>query len=239
MPASQYVHPEFGFLCPTPRFRRRLRLALACLAVAGIGAGVVAAPGGLKLDAALTPVDQASIGDSIPAPSLTPFVGTQRARCSRRTGRRGQTILRGRHPVRARLWSRQARKPRMVRVPTDRPAIAAVPLGRIASPREHHRRAVPAASAGQPRRLGEIGRSQSSPPQPRRSLTRRLPHPRRRRGRRNVRRNAAIPTGTALRPGARFGSTIGQRAATHQGSATTGGVDMVRPVSGHAGASTF
>ena len=32
---SQYVHPEFGFFCPTPRFRRRLRVALACLVVAG------------------------------------------------------------------------------------------------------------------------------------------------------------------------------------------------------------
>ena len=80
---------------------------------------------------------------------------------------------------------------------------------------------------------------QWSPPQARRSLTRRLPHPRRRKNRRTVRRNAAIPTGTALRPGARFGSTIGQRAATHQGSATTGGADMVRPVSGNVGASTF
>src|SRR5438132_1090899 len=28
MPASDYIHPEFGFFCPTPRFRRRLRVAL-------------------------------------------------------------------------------------------------------------------------------------------------------------------------------------------------------------------
>ena len=33
VPASQYAHPEFGLLCPTPRFRRRLHLALAGLVV--------------------------------------------------------------------------------------------------------------------------------------------------------------------------------------------------------------
>ncbi len=33
-PASHYIHPEFGFFRPTPRFRRRLRVALACLVVA-------------------------------------------------------------------------------------------------------------------------------------------------------------------------------------------------------------
>jgi hypothetical protein len=38
MPASQYIHPEFGFFCPAPRLRRRLRVVLACLAMAGVGA---------------------------------------------------------------------------------------------------------------------------------------------------------------------------------------------------------
>ena len=239
VPASQYVHPEFGFLCPTPRFRRRLRLALACLAVAGIGAGVMAAPGGPKLDAALTPVDQASIGDSIPAPSLTPFVGTQRVVVQGAPAAADKPSCVGDTRSERDCGLVKPRKPRMVRVPTDRPAIAAVPLGRIAPPprASSTRRSPPPAPGNKATRRNRA--KQWSPPQARRSLTRRLPHPRRRKGRRTVRRNAAIPTGTALRPGARFGSTIGQRAATHQGSATTGGADTVRPVSGNAGASTF
>ena len=159
MPASQYVHPEFGFLCPTPRFRRRLRLALACLAVAGIGAGVLAAPGGPKLDAALTPVDQASIGDSIPAPSLTPFVGTQRAVVQGAPAAADKPSCVGDTRSERDCGLVKPRKPRMVRVPTDRPAIAAVPLGRIAPPprASSTRRSPPPAPAS--RQLGEIGRS--------------------------------------------------------------------------------
>jgi hypothetical protein len=136
VPASQYVHPEFGFLCPTPRFRRRLRLALACLAVAGIGAGVLAAPGGPKLDAALTPVDQASIGDSIPAPSLTPFVGTQRA------------VVQGAPAA--------ADKPSCV---GDTRSERDCGLVKPRKPREHHRRDGPRRQRRPTRRLGEIGRS--------------------------------------------------------------------------------
>ena len=28
MPSARYVHPEFGYFCPTPRFRRKVRVAL-------------------------------------------------------------------------------------------------------------------------------------------------------------------------------------------------------------------
>ena len=158
VPASQYVHPEFGFLCPTPRFRRRLRLALACLAVAGIGAGVMAAPGGPKLDAALTPVDQASIGDSVPAPSLTPFVGTQRAIVQGAPAAADKPSCVGDTRSERDCGLVKPRKPRMVRVPTDRPAIAAVPLGRIAPPPASIiDEMIPAASAGQPGDLAKSG----------------------------------------------------------------------------------
>ena len=57
MPASHNVHPEFGLLCPTPRFRRRLRLVLASLVVAGLGAGVMAATGGSKPETAANRVN--------------------------------------------------------------------------------------------------------------------------------------------------------------------------------------
>ena len=41
---DQYVHPEFGFFCPTPRLRRELRIAFVCILFGAIGGalGVVA-----------------------------------------------------------------------------------------------------------------------------------------------------------------------------------------------------
>ncbi len=74
MPASHYIHPEFGFFCPIPRFHRRLRGALACLVVAGVGAAVMATADGPKLAAAVTRADEASIAaETTPATSLAPF----------------------------------------------------------------------------------------------------------------------------------------------------------------------
>src|SRR5262245_45484690 len=40
-PMSQYVHPEFGFFCPSPGLRRWLRLAVAVVAVGGLAVGVM------------------------------------------------------------------------------------------------------------------------------------------------------------------------------------------------------
>ena len=74
MPASRYIHPEFGFFCPTPPFRRRLRVALACLVVAGVGATVMATADGLKLAAAVTRADEASTAETTPATSLAPLL---------------------------------------------------------------------------------------------------------------------------------------------------------------------
>ena len=71
MPASYYVHPEFGFFCPTRRLRRRLRVALACLVVAGVGAAVMATA---KLAAAVKRADEASIAETTPATSLAPLL---------------------------------------------------------------------------------------------------------------------------------------------------------------------
>src|SRR4051812_49982112 len=72
VPASHYSHPEFGLLCPTPRFRRRLHLALAGLVVGALGVGVMAARDGTKSDTAATGTDVAVIGTmpgTSPAPS--------------------------------------------------------------------------------------------------------------------------------------------------------------------------
>jgi hypothetical protein len=42
---GKYLHPEFGYLCPTPRFRRDLRVAFFTIVLgAGIGAVTVVVP---------------------------------------------------------------------------------------------------------------------------------------------------------------------------------------------------
>jgi hypothetical protein len=45
---AQYVHPEFGYFCPTPRLRRELRIAFASILVGAISgaAGVIALSAG-------------------------------------------------------------------------------------------------------------------------------------------------------------------------------------------------
>ena len=136
MPASHYIHPEFGFFCPTPRFRRRLGVALACLVVAGVGAGVMATADRPQLAAAVTRANEASIAETTPATSLAPFAavvprlpivaGAQttadKPSCVGDTRTEGNCV------------SVKLRKPRMVWVANDRPAIAAVALGHSAAP---------------------------------------------------------------------------------------------------------
>ena len=136
MPASHYIHPEFGFFCPTPRFRRRLRVALACLVVAGIGAAVMGTADRPKLTAAVTRANEASIAETTPATSLAPFdavvprlpivAGAQT------TADKPSCV--GYTPTGGNCVSVKLRKPRMVWVANDRPAIAAVALGRSAAP---------------------------------------------------------------------------------------------------------
>jgi hypothetical protein len=153
VPASQYIHPEFGLFYPTPRFRRQLRVALACLVVAGVGTTLMDRAERPELDAAVTRVDAASIVETFPATSLTPFVPLSS----------NQTVVEGARPASDKprcvgdaladldgnCVSIKLRKPRMVRVATDRAAIAAVALGRTASLSDSNiDAALPASSAG-------------------------------------------------------------------------------------------
>ena len=109
MPASHYIHPEFGFFCPTPRFRRRLRVALACLVVAGIGAAVMGTADRPKLTAAVTRANEASIAETTPATSLAPFDAVvPRLPIVAGADHRGQAVLRRLHPDRGQLRFRQA-----------------------------------------------------------------------------------------------------------------------------------
>lgn len=141
MSASHHVHPEFGFLCPTPRFRRRVRLVLAGLVVAGLGAGVMAAIDGSKQDAA-------SFAEGVPATSQMPSatVGARALVVEGAQTAADKPACVGDTSSDACLFVKP-RKPRMVRVATDRPAIAAVALGRSAPPAIGMLDAPPASAA--------------------------------------------------------------------------------------------
>ena len=137
MPASHNVHPEFGLLCPTPRFRRRLRLVLAGLVVAGVGAGVMAATGGSKPETAANRVDAAYLAGTVPAASIPPSSATAGSRTAVVAGAptaAEKPACVGDTRSEASCLAVKLRKPRMVRVATDRPAIAAVAIGRSAAP---------------------------------------------------------------------------------------------------------
>ena len=171
VPASHYIHPEFGFFCPTPRFRRRLRVALACLVVAGVGAAMMAtADRPPKLAAAITRADEASIAETTPATSLAPFAAvvprlpnvagaqTTADPCVGDTRTEGNCV------------SVKLRKPRMVWVANHRPAIAAVALGRSAAPTTGNIDAALLAartsSQGDPARPGEAAVAAASSTEP-------------------------------------------------------------------------
>jgi hypothetical protein len=115
-------------------------------------------------DAAVTRVDAASIVETVPATSLTPSAPLSSNR----------TVVEGTHSasdkprcvgdaladLNGNCVSVKLRKPRMVRVATNRPAIAAVALGRTASlPTSNIDAALPAASAG---RQGDPEKSSQS-----------------------------------------------------------------------------
>ncbi|HZN32096.1 MAG TPA: hypothetical protein VFB88_22270 [Xanthobacteraceae bacterium] len=124
MPASYNVHPEFGFLCPTPRFHRRVRLVLAGFVAAGLGAGVLAATYSSRQEMTTNRVDAPSVAVTMPATVLASPQGTQAL--AGKPGCVSDT------QSDANCFSVKPRKPRMVRVATDRPALAGVALGRTA-----------------------------------------------------------------------------------------------------------
>ena len=166
MPHAHFVHPEFGLLCPTPRLRRKLRLGFACLIFALIGGAVLRASN-------LPPNTNSSSANSPSANSSSAITAAHRdegAATSADAGRLPAATLATRPSLPAiaetgpvkndcahdsalhRTWAHLdgkcagsiARKPRTVRVETDRPPIAAIAIGRIAAP---ERVAEPASSA--------------------------------------------------------------------------------------------
>ena len=141
MPAAHYVHPEFGLLCPTPRLRRKLRSVFACTILALFGgavlraantppsdnfpsansSSVIAAAGredsaAASPDAGQAPAASLATRPSVPADAET---GAAKSACEQ-----GSSLHRTWAYLDGKCVAGKARKPRTVRVETDRPWLA-------------------------------------------------------------------------------------------------------------------
>lgn len=134
MPAAHDLHPDFGLLCPTPRVRRRMRVAVGCVLLALVAGAVLQArlsPPRTLTSALLEREPVADSGQApaaiIAAPSLREGAepGLGNTDCERdNSAHRTWAYFKGRCGV------NRARKP--LRVPTDRPPLAGIALGRTA-----------------------------------------------------------------------------------------------------------
>ncbi len=139
MPSARYVHPEFGYFCPTPRFRRKLCVALAGMVLGAIGVALLRA--GPDLSSAHSPASgsAAMMARVVSATEIGP-----------EAGRASQAVALGLRPALSQspracednTWAYldgkcaagKERKLRIVRVPTNRPAMATIALGRTSAP---------------------------------------------------------------------------------------------------------
>jgi hypothetical protein len=136
MPSARYVHPEFGYFCPTPRFRRRLRVLLSCMIVGGIGFAV------LRAGQDLTAAHSAASGNAAMMARAEIAPEAARTSDSAALGLRPALNQGLKTSCEEDTWAYldgkcvagKERKPRMVRVPTNRPALATIPLGRGGAP---------------------------------------------------------------------------------------------------------
>jgi len=154
MPAAHHVHPEFGLLCPTPRLRRKLRIAFACMVFALMGVAVMRAsnlsPSARTIAGLAEGASAGTTPDAGQAPAVTlaaqpsrtegAETGAVKIACEQdSSAHHTWTYLDGK------CVAGKARKPRIVR--TDRPAIAAIAIGRTsAAPESALKPTSPAAS---------------------------------------------------------------------------------------------
>jgi len=136
---SQYVHPEFGFFCPSPGLRRWLRITLAAVVLGGIGLAVMATGRDSDADgvAAVAAADMRAAPETSVPVTFTP-VAAVAPRSSVAAGAQAAadkpSCLGDTASGDGKCAMEKPRKPRMVRVPGNRPAIASIPLGRTAAP---------------------------------------------------------------------------------------------------------
>ena len=135
---SQYVHPEFGFFCPSPGLRRWLRLLVAAVAVGGIAVGVMSTGRDSDADsaAAVAAADARAATETTLPVTFTPVatvVSRSSAAVGAQTAADKASCLGDAASADGKCALEKPRKPRMVRV-GNRPAIASIPLGRTAAP---------------------------------------------------------------------------------------------------------
>jgi hypothetical protein len=160
MPRPRYVHPEFGFFCPTPRFRRVLRVALVGVVFTAIGIAVWGAThdsdsalGVARVDAGASPAigQEATVvpvvaAEAKPSRTQAPATEAAKASCAQDASADGKCTM-------------GKRKMRMVRVATERPAIANLAIGRSSAPLAS---AEPAPGVGVPNSQGDLSPSRSA-----------------------------------------------------------------------------
>jgi hypothetical protein len=132
---ARNLHPEFGYLCRSRRRRRRLRSAVAFVALALIaGAGSVAVRLAGHDERPLQAMALAP-GEGIPSRSQARAYVQVAPPAAEPLSASGETTASACRDARSqhldgKCGSPRMRKPRIVRVPVERPAIAAIPLGR-------------------------------------------------------------------------------------------------------------
>jgi hypothetical protein len=123
------------------------------------------------LDAVVARVDEASIVETVPPMGLAPFagVGTGLTTAVQAPAAADKPPCVGNTQSVGNCVAVNLRKPRMVRVAINRPAIAAIPIGRTASPPASNiDAALPAASTGgqdDPEKSGHAAPASSTEPQ--------------------------------------------------------------------------
>lgn len=180
MPSAHYVHPEFGYFCPTPRFRRKVRLVLVCMVLGAIGVAMLRAGHDpvAMLRAGHDPDDSKS-PDSSSALMMTRVDGGSGAEAGSQAGPAPATGALGLRPALSQgpktaceedTWAYldgkciagKERKARVVRVPGNRPAIATIPIGRSPAPVAGAAEPAPPIAAGPDNRKGDLLPSKSA-----------------------------------------------------------------------------
>jgi len=118
VPSAYAVHPEFGYLCPSARLRRRMRVCFVLTVLALIAGARSVLPTSHTHDPGVGAIaDQASL------PASTSLAAANSSSCAESTteSRDGKCLS-------------SMPKMRVVHAATNSPAIARIPLGRTASP---------------------------------------------------------------------------------------------------------
>jgi hypothetical protein len=133
MPAAHSMHPEFGLLCPTPRLRRRVRIIVACAVLGLIAIAVLRASNSPPSAITRAAGEDAASAAQDAGPAATLAVPSRTEAAQSEPGKTGceqdNSVRRTWAYLDNKCVAGKARKPRIVRLTADRPALAAIALG--------------------------------------------------------------------------------------------------------------